>query len=299
MSSPKLGFVGFGEAGHLIAKGLVEEGLVGIHAFDVGMNDPARREVIAARADDAGATLTGTAEELFKTSDIIIAAVTSSVAVLVAKDAAPYLTDRHTYIDINSVSPAVKIEVGDLVSETGAAFVEAAVMAALPKFKHKVPMLLCGSHAEAVISQLKPYGMDMEYFGSEFGKAAAFKMFRSIMIKGMEALLLETAFAASKYDVADEVFESVGVGYPGIDWQALATQLIGRTAIHGQRRAHEMMEVSATLTALGVEPIMSAAAAKRIQWGTDCHLKEVFNDEAPNSYHEVIKAINDHLDGQD
>ncbi|NQU62282.1 MAG: DUF1932 domain-containing protein, partial [Rhodospirillales bacterium] len=67
--------------------------------------------------------------------------------------------------------------------------------------------------------------------------------------------------------------------------------LIGRTAIHGERRAHEMEEVAETLKALGIEPMMSAAAAKRLHWAVDQGLKEKFGDTAPESFHEVLAVI--------
>ena len=71
----------------------------------------------------------------------------------------------------------------------------------------------------------------------------------------------------------------------------LAHHLMGRTAIHGERRAHEMEEVSDTLRAIGVEPMMSDAAAKRIHWAAGKGLKETFADGAPSDYRDVIKAI--------
>jgi 3-hydroxyisobutyrate dehydrogenase-like beta-hydroxyacid dehydrogenase len=292
MKSPlRLGFIGFGEAGSLIAKGLGEEGLAGIRAYDICLEDPARRDLVINRAKEAGVELAVSTEDLIKGSDLIIAAVTSAVALSAATGAAPYLTERQVYVDINSVSPDVKKQVGQTVAETGARFVEVSVMAAVPKFKHKVPLVLCGPAAGEVIQALSPYGMTMEDFGPEFGRAAAFKMFRSIMIKGMEALLLEMVLAASEYDISDRVLESVEEGYPGMDWTGLASYLIGRTAIHGERRAHEMEEVSATLDALGIDPIMAQAAAKRISWGGSFGLREEFNDQAPDSYKDVINAI--------
>ncbi len=87
------------------------------------------------------------------------------------------------------------------------------------------------------------------------------------------------------------MLDSIGDGYPGIDWNKLAHHLIGRTAIHGERRAHEMEEVADTLKALGIEPMMARAAAKRIKWAADKGLAEKFKGVAPESYVEVIKAI--------
>jgi len=291
MAPPRLGFIGFGEAASLIAKGLGEEGLTGIRAYDTKLEDPKTCGLVNSRAKDAGVELAASAERLINGCDLVIAAVTSAVALEVAKQAAPFLKAHQIYIDINSVSPDVKKQVRLAVESAGARFVEVSVMAAVPKFGHKVPLVLSGPAAGQLIEVLSPYGMDMEDFGPEFGRAAAFKMFRSIMIKGMEALLLEMVLAASEYDIADRVLESVEKGYPGIDWSALATYLIGRTAIHGERRAHEMEEVSATLRSLGIDPIMAKAAATRIKWGGGFGLREDFGDEAPDSFHDVIEAI--------
>ena len=140
---------------------------------------------------------------------------------------------------------------------------------------------------------MQPLGMAMEDFGPELGRAAAMKMFRSIMVKGMEALFQECVLGAERYGVADRVLDSIGDGYPGLDWNKMASHLIGRTAIHGERRAHEMEEVAETLKALGIEPMMAAAAAKRIKWAADKGLAEKFGDTAPESFHDVVAAINE------
>jgi len=280
MSHPKIGFIGFGEAAAALSEGLLGAGIPKITAFDTRPR-PAMKGVAMAR-DMA---------ELIAGADVVVAAVTSAVALDVAKAAAKHLKPRHFYVDINSVSPEVKIAIGKVIDKSGARYVEAAVMAAVPPFKHKVPMLLGGRAAPALIKILSPYGMVLEDFGPEIGRAAATKMFRSVVVKGMEALLQECVLAADRYGVADRVLESVKDGYPGLDWKGLADYLIGRTAIHGVRRAHEMTEVAETLTSLGIEPMMSAAAARRIAWAGGFGLKEKFGDKAPASYHEVMAAI--------
>ncbi|MDA0305020.1 MAG: DUF1932 domain-containing protein [Proteobacteria bacterium] len=279
----KIGFIGFGEAATCIAEGLASEGATGMTAFDI-------RE----RPAPNGVAMAVSLQGLLAEADIVFAAVTSAVALNVAREAAPYLTPQHLYVDINSISPQTKIAVGKVITDTGARFVEAAVMAGVPGYGHKVPMLLGGQAAPALIELMKPFGMALEDFGPEIGRAAAFKMFRSIMVKGMEALFQECVLGADRYGVADRVLDSIADGYPGIDWNKLASHLIGRTAIHGERRAHEMEEVAETLKALGIEPMMSAATAKRLHWATDQGLKEKFGDTAPESFHEVLKAIAEH-----
>ena len=161
----------------------------------------------------------------------------------------------------------------------------------LPKYGHKVPILIGSPEASDVAKMLAPYGMNLTDLGPEYGRAAATKMFRSIMVKGLEALIQECVLGADKYGAADQVLASVGDGYPGIDWAKLADDLIGRTAIHGARRADEMDQVANTLRELDIDPFMASAAAKRIRWAADQGLKDKFGDNFPESFHDVLAAL--------
>ena len=124
-------------------------------------------------------------------------------------------------------------------------------------------MLLAGPHAEAIAPMLASLGMRAPVAGAEVGAAAAIKMVRSVMIKGIEALTLECFLAASRAGVIDEVAASMKNNYPGLDWAKIVPYNLERMASHGERRAAEMEEVADTLRELGVEPLMTAATVKR------------------------------------
>ncbi len=279
MSGPKLGFIGFGEAGSNLAAGLLEQGLTDITAYAL----ECRKVDGVTEHADAASAIAG--------RDIVISAVTANVALEVAEMCAPLLSPGQIYIDVNSVSPGTKKKIADGINATGARFVEVSIMGAVPGPRHTVPILMCGAAAPDVIAALSPYGMNLTDLGPDYGRAAATKMFRSVMIKGLEALLQECVLGASKYGAAEQVLESVGEGYPGIDWVELAHHMLGRTAVHGTRRAAEMDEVAATLAELGIEPMMASAAAKRIRWAADHGLKEKFGTKGPESFHEVLEII--------
>ena len=124
-------------------------------------------------------------------------------------------------------------------------------------------MLLAGPHAAAVAPVLGALGMRVTVAGAEIGAAAAIKMVRSVMIKGIEALTLECFLAAARAGVVDEVAASMKNNYPGLDWAKVVPYNLERMASHGERRAAEMEEVADTLRELGVEPLMTAATVKR------------------------------------
>lgn len=279
MSKAKLAFIGFGEAASHFAIGLIESGLTDITAF----SHASRHVEGVTFCDDVAATI--------KDCDLVISAVTAGAALSVAEDIAKHLHKSQIVMDVNSVSPGTKREIATKINDAGGRFIEAAIMGSLPKYGHKVPILIGGPAVPDVIKMLAPYGMNFTDLGSEYGRAAATKMFRSIMVKGLEALLQECVLGADKYGAADQVLASVGDGYPGIDWAKLADDLIGRTAIHGARRADEMDQVASTLRELDIDPFMASAAAKRIRWAADQGLKDTFGDNPPESFHDVLAAL--------
>jgi 3-hydroxyisobutyrate dehydrogenase-like beta-hydroxyacid dehydrogenase len=288
---PRIGFVGFGEAAFHIARGLREAGAGDFVAYDIHTHTPGRGEKIRRRAEDTATRLVESNAELVASAGWILSAVTSDQAAAATEQTAPYLTPRHLYADLNSVSPAVKQAIAREIGATGARFVEVAMMQPVPPYGHRVPILAGGDAAPEFRQRLTPYGMRIEITGAEVGRAAATKMFRSIMIKGMEALITECVLAAGRYGAEQGVFASLGETYPGIDWPALADYMIGRVVEHGERRAREMEEVAETLESIGIEPIMALATARRQEWSTRAGLKKYFGGEPPKNYREFLEAV--------
>jgi 3-hydroxyisobutyrate dehydrogenase-like beta-hydroxyacid dehydrogenase len=151
-------------------------------------------------------------------------------------------------------------------------------------------MLAGGAGAPEFIEKLAPYGISAEIVSREVGTAAATKMFRSIMVKGMEALITECVLGATHYHADERVFASLAETFPGIQWKELADYMVGRVVVHGERRAREMEEVAATLREIDIEPIMAEAIVRRMDWSVEAGLKQAFGGEAPRNYREVVDA---------
>lgn len=285
----RVGFVGFGEAGFHLAKGLREAGFESIFAFDIEVTEKVR-----SRAQQSRTELVESNQALAAACDVIFSAVTADQALNAAEQTSPFLDSRHYYADLNSISPQMKQAIGRTVSASGARFVEAAMMAPVPPYGHKVPMLLGGAAAPAFVELMTPSGMRMEVVSTDqIGRAAAVKMFRSIVYKGLEALLFECVLGASHYGAEPRVFASLNESFPGMDFQKLADYMVGRVVVHGERRAREMEEVASTLRELGVEPMMAEATVRRMDWAADLDLKGRFEGEFPRTYKEVLEAIAD------
>ncbi len=291
MTILKLGFVGFGEAGYHIAKGLRGAGLGRIHAFDTHTETPGRGEKIRRRARETAVTLCDSNERLAAACDVLLATVTASSALEAAEQNAPHLTERHIYADLNSVSPGLKQSIARLIEARGARFVEGAIMSPVPPHLHRAPMFLGGAHAQSLVDLLAPFGMNLEIISERIGAASATKMCRSIVVKGLEALLFECVLGAVPYGADERVFATLEETMPGMNWKRLASYMVGRVIEHGERRAREMEEVAATLRAIGVEPVMTEAIVKRQDWGAALDLLPQFGGKPPDDYRSVAQAI--------
>lgn len=260
-NTPRVSFIGFGEAGQAIASGLRESGIERIAAWDILFPEPAGERLRAA-GEKIGVRLANSAADAVAETDMIISAVTAASSLEAARSVAPHLTAKPYYLDINSVSPGRKRETAKLLGES-ARYVDVAVIAPIHPARHRTPLLISGPHAEEISPLLRELEMQLSVVGPDTGDAAAIKMIRSVMIKGIEALTLECFLAATRAGVLDEVTASLKNNYPTLDWSKIADYNLERMASHGERRAAEMEESAATLRELGLDPLMVDATVRR------------------------------------
>ncbi len=259
----RVAIIGFGEAGGIFAEDLVANAL-DVRVFDISFNSKKHRQPMLTKAQACGITAAHSLKDCLTNTELVISAVTASSALDVAKKAGLILAPGQLFLDINSVSPATKRKAAGYIARKGTRFIEAAVMSAVPKKRLQVPMLLGGPHAFESVEPLQRIGMNVSPLSDQLGIASAVKMCRSVVIKGLEALAIESLFAARSYGAEDKVLESLAATFPGMGWENhLPDYLISRVALHGLRRAAEMQEAANTLTHVGIEPVMALATAHR------------------------------------
>jgi 3-hydroxyisobutyrate dehydrogenase-like beta-hydroxyacid dehydrogenase len=260
-NTPRVSFIGFGEAGQAIASGLRETGIERIAAWDILFPVPEGARLKAA-GEKFGVRLATSAADTVRDTDLIVSAVTAASSLDAARSVVDHLAGNPYYLDINSVSPGRKQETAKLL-DGRARYVDVAVIAPIHPARHKTPLLIAGPHAEAIAPLLSEMEMKLSIVPGETGKAAAIKMIRSVMIKGMEALSLECFLAASRAGLLEEVTASLKNNYPTLDFTKIADYNIERMASHGERRAAEMEESAVTLRELGLDPLMVEATVAR------------------------------------
>lgn len=257
--------LGFGEVGQSLVTDLRNAGIAAITAYDVLFKDPASAPSKAAAAADV---LVGRdAKQAVADADLVICAVTAAQDIAAAQSVAGAMKSWAYFLDVNSVSPGMKQQAAAMIESGGARYVEAAIMSPISPKSAASPMLFGGPHAAEFLPLAQRLGFtSAEVFSNEIGKASAAKMCRSVMIKGMEALLTESLLSARHYGVETTVLDSLRNLFPGENWPVLARYMISRSLIHGRRRAEEMREVAKTVSEAGLDSHMSAASAQRQDW---------------------------------
>ncbi|HMS25808.1 MAG TPA: DUF1932 domain-containing protein [Burkholderiaceae bacterium] len=276
MKLTQLGMIGYGEVGKIITAGL-QTHMQSVHVWDLKFASPSAAPNDIQHATQAGFSACDGMKPLCAASNFIISAVTASQTLAVAEEAAKYIQVGSVFLDLNSASPATKQSAAKAIEAAGAHYLEAGVMTSIPPYGIRVPMLLGGAIADTLAPQLQGFGMDVKVVSQELGVASAIKMCRSVMIKGLEALVIESYSTARKYGVEDHVLPTLAETFPSIDWQQTGAYFFSRVVQHGKRRAEEMRESANTVKEAGFEPIMTAAIAQKHDWVASLAREGVFD----------------------
>jgi 3-hydroxyisobutyrate dehydrogenase-like beta-hydroxyacid dehydrogenase len=278
----QIGLVGYGEVGRILAEDLRKQD-VRVAAFDIKLGGD-QQAALRDHADKIGVALAASHAELAGSVDFIVSAVTASQAVPVAEACAPAIRQGSWFLDFNSASPGAKQRAAALIDGAGGRYVEGAVMTSVPPYRIKVPLLLGGGGARELAPLLVALGFDAKVASDELGVASAVKMCRSIMIKGMEAMVIESFTTARAYGVEDAVLASLAETFPAINWEKQGAYFFQRVIEHGRRRAEEVREVAQTVREAGLTPWSAQGTADRQAWVADLADSGLFGERGTNEF---------------
>ncbi len=257
-----LAMIGFGEAAATFAQGSAWAARVA--AYDVKADRVETRDAKIADYAAAGVSDGVTYADALKDRPFIFSLVTADEALAAARAAAEVIEPGTLYLDGNSVAPSTKQAASRLIAERGGQYVDMAIMAPVQPAARAVPILVSGPAAAAAASGLSALGFtSVGVVEGDVGRAAAVKMVRSILVKGLEALGAELALAAGRAGVLDAVLDSLDGSWREQRWRDRIDYGLDRMMAHGERRAAEMEEVARTLVDLGLDPAMTRGTIAR------------------------------------
>ncbi|MEZ5917873.1 MAG: DUF1932 domain-containing protein [Parvularculaceae bacterium] len=277
MTLSRIALIGFGEVGQILATDLATVNPAGISAFDIKFEEAFSGPAQAIKKSQVKKAQSSA--ECVSNADLVICAVTAASTVEAARAAGGALGKGAWYLDLNSSSPAAKMEAAAIINSGGGRYIEAAVMAPIEPLRLGAPILLGGPHAE----DFEPLAASLGFVGAKSysatpGKTAAAKLCRSVIVKGMESLISESMLAAQHYGVEEDVLASLNNLFPHPDWRGHARYMISRTLKHGRRRAEEMQEAARTVSDAGIEPWMTNATVMRQSYAGNLSLDDRITD---------------------
>lgn len=284
-------FIGFGEVAHSISKGLRHDFAekIALTAYDtvLGSGKPIENTV-RERAAEVGVILADSLGDAVKGADVVFCAVPGAYSLDTGNAAREFVKGGAMYIDLTTANPAHKLAQAKAFEEKGIEFVDAAMLGALPLFLHKVPMLISGTNAARAETIMRECNMDVTLVEGPAGEASKIKLTRSVFMKGLQALLVETFLFARKSGVESIVMDSIAESMDKDAFRIMAERMICADLIHAERRAHEVSDSILVMNDLGINPLMASATVRRLEATAALRYREELKGKAPKSLNEAF-----------
>lgn len=289
MDPPRWGMIGFGEAGSAFARHISGELGSKVLVTDPLLNESSPPEHIRGRLSGLKMKIIPDVPRLVASCDVVISLVTPQVASEVAAQAAA-AWQQGLFIDFNSVSPLEKKRLSSLFREES--YVDGSILGSIAGEGTRARLALAGPQASQAEAHLSALHFHPSVISAEVGAAAVVKMCRSIFMKGVECLFVETLIAASRFDVSESVLSSIEDTFTSYGIQSLANMLVTTHAAHCGRRSHEMQGVVTMLQEMKTPYPMSRAARDFLHSNHQAHLTDHFEESVPERSEEVIEYLN-------
>lgn len=234
----KIGFIGFGEASYYFISGMLNECQSKIMVYDV---DRSKAEEQWKKLEKKKyVSITESIRELLEKTEIVFVAVPGETDEKVFSSIIDLRIENKLFVDLCTALPDVKSRIENKLFDIQCKYVDVAVMGSVPKLKQKVPMMVSGNGSEEFSRIVDRYAMDVDILGEKAGEASVIKFCRSIYMKGLAALLIETKNVSEAYGVCDKVFRSLEKSMDNDSFSDYSRRLIDGTMRHCKRRTKEM-----------------------------------------------------------
>jgi 3-hydroxyisobutyrate dehydrogenase-like beta-hydroxyacid dehydrogenase len=243
---------GLGEAGSLIAADLAAAGHV-TRGFDPAPVDTPRR---VERVDDPRRAVAD--------ADVVLAVTAAADALTAVEQATGAYRRGAVYADLSTASPARKRELADVAARSDLSFVDVALMSTVPGKGVRTPALVAGPGAARYVDLVRGLGASVDVAGEHPGDAATRKLLRSVVMKGLAALIIESMRAAEAAGLAQETYDNI-VEQLTVTDESFVRRLVEGTEPHSVRRLHEMEATAELLADLGIDPVMTSATVEHLR----------------------------------
>ena len=266
MTPKTVAILGYGEAGSAIGRGLAPQfdrrvNEARLQAIDIALEQADIGPAMRRRAEDLGIDIDVGYGPKLSNADLIISVVTCEEALNAAKSAAEFAKPGAVYLDFTTVTRAMAEADAKVLTDSGADYIDVAVMGGFHAHGHKAPLILAGDRAQEIAGWMTEFGFVVEVMDGPAGVASAVKILRSILMKGIEALGVEFLVAARRQGLLEEALACTGDVDKG-SFREFLEMLVTTHMVHAKRRHEETVLVNQMLRESGIEPLMSVATER-------------------------------------
>lgn len=209
------------------------------------------------RADKAQLDDCGTMKNLVGRSNIILSVCPPHNAMTIAKEVAN-LGFSGLYLEGNAIAPDHTRQIGSVVTEHGAGFVDGGIIGGPAwKAEYGTQLYLSGEQAQVIADIFAGSKLHASVISNQIGAASALKMTFAAFTKGSTALLSAILAVAEKEGVRGNLEAQWGDAFTKQTHQ----RVISNTA-KAWRFEGEMQEIAATFSGAGLPPGFHEAAAQ-------------------------------------
>jgi len=254
---PHVTLIGFGDVGQSYAAALKAQGI------DPVVFHPAPKPAALAAAGRLGLSIETDPARAYAGCDLVLNVAPGSQALPAALTAAPLLRADALFADLSSAAPA---SLRSAASHFGAQlYVDVAIMGAVSIHGHRTPLLASGKGSGRLQQLLAPLGFPVEVLpDSRPGDATSLKLVRSVLTKGMDAVVVECLLIAEALGLRGPLLAHMA-DLDSSPLSELMAMFVRTHAPHAGRRLHEVETIEETLGGLGVPLFAMPAARQRFQ----------------------------------
>jgi len=208
---PVVTIVAQGAMGSGVGARLVEHGL------EVTTSLAGRSEASAKRARDAG--MRPVSDEEAAAADYFLSIVPPGDALQLAEKFAGIIkrgNRKPIYVDCNAVNPETAVRIGDVISESGAPFVDAGIIGGPPRRDGYRPAFYASGPDAGRFASLTEFGLDARPMEGPIGAASAMKMSYAGITKGFTALGAMMMLAATRAGTAEALRRELSQSQPAL-----------------------------------------------------------------------------------
>ena len=235
------------------------------------------------RADAAGLEDTKTLAALVAASEVILSICPPHLAVDVARAVAAHRF-AGVYMDANAVAPATARQIGVIIEQAGAAFVDGGIVGAPPHAPGTARLYLSGREARRVANLFESGNLEAIALNDSPGAASALKMAYAAYTKGSIALLMAIRALAAREGVDEALLSEWERSQT--DLPARSEQAVRNNARKAWRFVGEMEEIAASFEDAGLPGGFHQAAAEIYR-----RLESYKDTSAPPSVADVVASL--------